>query len=146
VSEFIAHVDVWAIWKIAAPPFQAWPGTTCPTTPGASLAPEQVGRSPRTAARQDVMTAGAKRLTRALFDLKTTAIRLRPEPRSHSMSTNPVMDPSTAAVAASIRLDVNAVELWAPDQFRALVAELLRLAREDEHRAQTLARHVKTLS
>jgi len=63
------------------------------------------------------------------------------------MTTSPVMDPSTAAVAASIGLDVNAVELWTPDQFRALVAELLRLAREDEHRAQAFARHVKeTLS
>jgi len=63
------------------------------------------------------------------------------------MSTNPVMDPSTAAVAASIGLDVNLVELWSPEQFRALVAELLRLASEDEHRAQAVARHVKeTLS
>ncbi len=63
------------------------------------------------------------------------------------MSTNPVMDPSTAAVAASIGLDVNLVELWSPEQYRALVAELLRLAREDEHQAQAFARHMKeTLS
>jgi len=75
------------------------------------------------------------------------AIPLPPEPRSHSMSTNPVMDPSTAAVAASIGLDVNLVELWSPEQYRALVAELLRLANEDEHRAQAVGRHVEeTLS
>ncbi len=63
------------------------------------------------------------------------------------MSTNPVMEPSTAAVAVSIGLDVTCVELWSPEQYRALVAELLRLANEDEHRAQSVGRHMEeTLS